>query len=193
MLYRLFSVEWGTDVDFTQERIEPDMELGVYIVKAQTLGNSIVVQYAKMNQEVFFCVFNEDSKLIIENPFESFYPTLFSWLEDSEELICIGSANYKRDGVHILSNSSKRLDSDGFSLKEDTMMKYKFPLVVTLKGGLELIWYNIVLKKYFYFKYPSPIALLRETPSDDLLIEGLLDLGKYFAATRLSVSEYLQS
>ena len=56
-------------------------------------------------------------------------------------------------------------------------------------GGLELISYHLITKKYTYIKLPCPIAVIKEDTKSSLAFNSLLDLGKHFVYAKFYHSQ----
>lgn len=63
------------------------------------------------------------------------------------------------------------------------MVRFSYPLVLIVKGGTEMFFYNISENLYYYINLPAPILLESSTVSTNNSSLGftcLTDMGDYF-------------
>jgi hypothetical protein len=52
---------------------------------------------------------------------------------------------------------------------------FKFPSILVIKGGIEVVHVNMVTSKYTYFQLPGCLIAVTDNKPDDFSFSGLID------------------
>ena len=100
---------------------------------------------------------------------------------DKNRIICISSLSDQQWKVEVFPNDSNK-SHFAYNIKGSTMVRFSYPLVLTVKGGTEIFVYNISENLYYYLSLPAPILIESSTSwtsRDSLNFWCLSDLGDY--------------
>lgn len=122
-------------------------------------------------------------KLSSETDYSSYYDIKDMGL-DNNRIVCISRLTEQQCKIEVYPMDPKQ-NHFYYNIKESTLVKFNYPLVLIVKGGKEMLLYNINDNKYQYLHLPSPIVMESLTISNNtynLDLNCLMDLGDYFLA-----------
>lgn len=194
LIYRLYSIPYGTDFDAKANPGKFTMYLGQWVYQTAILNDSLVVYYSKSEEEFMISIFTGDiEQITIEPSFQDAEIESFSYIEETGDLLCLAS-EYEESKCFFWKISNDRSKEDQkIAVDEETYSQFKYPYYFVCKGCHELIWYDVSNFKYTYCWVPSPIIAVSTIGNQDSLdrqiFKGVVDLGDYFTTLSIDYSK----
>lgn len=107
---------------------------------------------------------------------------------DNNRIVCISRLTEQQCKVEVYPIEPTQ-SHFYYQIKESTLVKFNYPLVLIVKGGKEINLYNINENKYYYFNMPAPIVMQSSTVVNNtynLELKCLVDHGDYFMVNEWS-------
>ena len=165
--------------------------LGSGVEKTAILNDSLVIYYYKNDDSGMISVFTgKEEMLTIEPSFQDAVIDSFSFIEKTGELLCF-LEDYDESKCYFWKVSPQRNKEDQkITIDENTFTTFTYPYYFQVKGGHELIWYDIPGDKFTYASVPSPIIHFGKDPVGygQNYYSAVVDLGNHFTTLSLSLA-----
>lgn len=189
LIYSLYCLKFGRDVDFEKNNPVPTAYLGSFVRFTQVIGNLMLVKYETEDEFIKVGLFKIDNKYVIDDQFEIDQPLGYSVLEDSGQIVCLHSKDDSGAKVTIMTERVYDINDTTFDIREFSMYKFSLPELAMVKGGNEIIMYNFNTKEYTYARLASSFTLLQVGKHNELIFKGLIDLGKYYVKASINFED----
>ena len=182
----MYWVEYAKDYFLEESKIEPIAELGSFVKYSQIIGNIILIVYESIDRTIKVGMFNSETNIEFEDQFKIDEIHGYTYLEETNEIVCLHKLRLTGVEATIINSKAYEISDKTFELVEISGYKFSFPYITMIKGGWEVIKYDFNLNQYLYWKLPSSIPIIQYESNEEIIYNGLMDLGPYYAKVLLN-------